>query len=78
MFRFLTLLCALVLQSSALVLNAPLPQGRALTSGLRAEPAAMMAKKEGKKLTVLLEKPFDGLGSAGDLVDVKPAYAAPP
>ncbi len=74
MFRILALSCALVLRSSALVLNAP--HGAQPRVAIRAGSAAMMAKsKEGKRLTVLLEKDADGLGSAGDLVEVKPAYA---
>lgn len=78
MFRFLFIALFMALQSNALILNSAhtMPQHSvvAATSN-RVGSAVLMAKKEGKKITILLEKDAEGLGAAGDLVEVKPAYA---
>lgn len=75
MFRFL--ISALALQvASGLVINNGMPQQTiAVARSSSSVSTIIMAKKEGKKVTVVLEKDADGLGVAGDLVDVKPAYA---
>ena len=68
-FRFLLLALCMVMQASALVI------GSASIRSSSASAVNMMAKKEGKKVAVLLSKDAEGLSVAGDLVDVKPAYA---
>lgn len=74
MLRFLLMALFATLQSSALMVNV-VPHSSVVFSSAQRTVPAVMAKKEGKKVTVLLEKDADGLGAAGDLVDVKPAYA---
>ena len=77
MFRFLVTVLALH-SASGLVLNGALPQQAAVMPAYgRSSSSAcvMMAKKEGKKVTVVLEREVEGLGAAGELVEVKPAYA---
>ena len=70
----------MVLQSNGLMLNGAgltAPVTAISTSG-RVGSAILMAKaKKGvsKTVTVLLEKDADGLGAAGELVEVKQAYA---
>jgi len=76
MFRFL-LLCLQLALTNALVLSPVRPTTSAATTSSFGSPIVMMAKKmKGAKLVkVVLESDVDGLGLAGDLVEVKPAYA---
>lgn len=77
MMRVLVTLVSLLLSADALVLSRPLPQAVSIAHGSRACSAVMMAKKKqaGKMITVVLEADIEGLGSKGELAEVKPAYA---
>lgn len=69
MFRFLATVLALH-SASGLVLNGALPQQAAVMPAYgRSSSSAcvMMAKKEGKKITVVLEREVEGLGAAGEV-----------
>ena len=74
LYRLLALF-ALLHSANALVINAPLPANALAATTGRAGATLMMAKKEGKKVKVMLEKDVSGLGVAGSIVEVKPAYA---
>ena len=65
MFRFLATVLALQ-SASALVISSG-SQSAVMPVYGRSSSAIMMAKKEGKKVTVVLERDAEGLGAAGEV-----------
>ena len=66
MFRFLATVLALQ-SASALVLSSGSQAAVMPAYGRSSSSAIMMAKKEGKKITVVLERDAEGLGAAGEV-----------